>query len=219
MDSTTQPFALPVPPPNSAVRAGWICFAVFACTFWVPLVGGLCFIATIVLAIVALATNQVRSGLILFFTAASSGILLGLAVLMFGVGMLGLAAKSVQQGMERKQREVARAQRHQLADLPPPVNVYPPRPVLPSSAPTPIHTTPVVAPGQSVDAAADFFVQQARLTSVVGGEPPIVVINGKGYKLGQEVVTPSGTRLRVNAVTAETVTLRGRTRDYQLRLK
>ena len=220
----TESLPPPAAPSNSAVRAGWICYAVFVCTFWVPLVGGLCFVATIALAIVALATNQVRAGLILFFTTAASGILIGLAVLMFGIGILGMAAKGVQTKLAVQQREMARAQPQMTATMPtpPPFRMFvPPAPVArPPTAGTPVVVSPrPTHPPVSQPDASDLFARQARLTSIMGGEPPIAIINGKSYELGQEIVVPGGVRLRVNAVTAETVTLRGLNRDYQLRLR
>jgi len=50
---------------SSAVKAGWICLILGLCTFWLLGFGFLFFVATFILSIVAMCTNQMKHGIAL----------------------------------------------------------------------------------------------------------------------------------------------------------
>jgi hypothetical protein len=57
-DPLTPQFAQPAPKKSSAVKAGWICLILGFLTFWIFGFGFVFFVATFVLAIVAMSTNR-----------------------------------------------------------------------------------------------------------------------------------------------------------------
>jgi hypothetical protein len=83
---------------SSAVRAGWICLILGFFTFWIFGLGFVFFSATIVLAIVAMCTNQVGQGVTLLVASIAS---LAICVVIFmllilGVGVIGLSVQKAQ---------------------------------------------------------------------------------------------------------------------------
>jgi DNA uptake protein ComE-like DNA-binding protein len=70
----TPQLAEPVPPKSSAVKAGWICLILGFLTFWIFGFGFIFFIATFVLAIVAMCTNRLGQGIALLVSSVGSGI-------------------------------------------------------------------------------------------------------------------------------------------------
>ncbi len=70
----TPQLAKPVLPKSSAVKAGWVCLILGFLTFWIFGFGFIFFIATFVLAIVAMCTNRLGQGIALLVSSVGSGI-------------------------------------------------------------------------------------------------------------------------------------------------
>jgi DNA uptake protein ComE-like DNA-binding protein len=70
----TSQVAKTVPAKSSAVKAGWICLFLGFLTFWIFGFGFVFFVATFVLAIVAMSTNRVGQGIILLVSSVGSSI-------------------------------------------------------------------------------------------------------------------------------------------------
>ncbi len=86
-------------PQTSAILAGWVCVGIGLLTAWIfPLANGFFSIA-IILAIVAMATHQIRDGLLLL--AGSVGAL-GFSVLLFVLGLAALVFHTVSKLPELK---------------------------------------------------------------------------------------------------------------------
>jgi DNA uptake protein ComE-like DNA-binding protein len=68
---------VPKPPPakSSAVKAGWICLILGFLTFWIFGLGFVFFVATFILAIVAMSTNRLGHGIALLVSSVGSSIL------------------------------------------------------------------------------------------------------------------------------------------------
>jgi len=98
-----QPPAMPSPSPmSSAVKAGWICLGLGACFFWTG-IGFVFFSVGIILGVVAMATNQVKRGLILLVSSLVSLALFALIFFALIVGTVGVAAKkAVNDAKERR---------------------------------------------------------------------------------------------------------------------
>jgi hypothetical protein len=78
------PVTKPLPGKSSAVKAGWICLILGVFTFWIFGFGFIFFVATFVLAIVAMSTNRLGQGIALLVSSVGSGIVclfIGLALL------------------------------------------------------------------------------------------------------------------------------------------
>jgi DNA uptake protein ComE-like DNA-binding protein len=71
-DPSTLQVAKPPPTKSSAVRAGWICLVLGFLTFWIFGLGFVFFVATFILAIVAMATNRVGQGIVLLVSSVGS---------------------------------------------------------------------------------------------------------------------------------------------------
>jgi len=72
-DPTLQ-VAKPSPAKSSAVKAGWICLILGFLTFWIFGFGFVFFVATFILAIVAMCTNRVGQGIVLLVASVGSSI-------------------------------------------------------------------------------------------------------------------------------------------------
>jgi DNA uptake protein ComE-like DNA-binding protein len=59
---------------SSAVKAGWICLVLGFLTFWIFGFGFIFFVATFILAIVAMCTNRVGQGIVLLVSSVGSSI-------------------------------------------------------------------------------------------------------------------------------------------------
>jgi Helix-hairpin-helix motif len=73
-DPSTLQVAKPPPTKSSVVRAGWICLVLGFLTFWIFGLGFVFFVATFILAIVAMATNRVGQGIVLLVSSVGSSI-------------------------------------------------------------------------------------------------------------------------------------------------
>ncbi|SRR6266487_993059 len=60
---------------SSAVKAGWICLILGFLTFWIFGFGFIFFIATFILAIVAMSSNRVGQGIALLVSSVGSGVI------------------------------------------------------------------------------------------------------------------------------------------------
>src|SRR6266536_1105068 len=60
---------------SSAVRAGWICLVLGFLTFWIFGLGFVFFVATFILAIIAMSTNRLGQGIALLVSSVGSSIL------------------------------------------------------------------------------------------------------------------------------------------------
>ena len=82
-DSRTLQVAKPVPTKSSAVKAGWICLVLGFLTFWIFGFGFVFFIATFILAIVAMCTNRLGQGIALLVSSVGSGLVCVILSLLF----------------------------------------------------------------------------------------------------------------------------------------
>src|SRR5437762_11444615 len=73
-DPTLQ-VAKPPPARSSAVKAGWICLILGFLTFWIFGLGFVFFVATFILAIVAMCTNRLGQGIALLVSSVSSTVI------------------------------------------------------------------------------------------------------------------------------------------------
>jgi DNA uptake protein ComE-like DNA-binding protein len=74
-DSGTVLVAKPATPKSSAVKAGWICLFLGFLTFWIFGFGFIFFIATFVLAILAMSNDRVGQGIALLISSVAAGAL------------------------------------------------------------------------------------------------------------------------------------------------
>jgi hypothetical protein len=93
--STITPVSL-----SPVVKAGWISLAIGACTFWLFGLGFLFFTAGIVLAVVALCTKQVRSGLCLLISSLAAMTVCGLMFFFLVLGAVGGALRRATTGAD-----------------------------------------------------------------------------------------------------------------------
>jgi hypothetical protein len=195
---------------TTAIKAGWICFGLGALTLWIFGIGMVFFSAAFIFGIVAMATNEVRRGLVLFGCSVAAIVLIPLSLMFLGLGVLGYAATKAQQRME--------ASAPGLRSL-----AKPPTPVSHVSPPSVRNSYAVPQPRQAVHdsltSSVENFIRQARLSAVLSGNPAIAVINGKDYEVGQEVVIPSGARLRVTAIAQNSVYLRWQNQDFSIAIR
>jgi hypothetical protein len=82
------------------VKAGWVCLAAGACTFWLFGLGFLFFAAGIVLAVVALCHKQVRSGIWLLISSLAAAAVCGLRFFFLVLGAVGGALRRVASGTD-----------------------------------------------------------------------------------------------------------------------
>lgn len=104
MTTTAAPPLLPtVTVKSSAVKAGWICLLLGFCTFWIFGFGFVFFSVTIILAVVAMCTNQVKQGILLLVSSFASIALCALIFFAVVVGTVGVAAKKASDDLKRQQ--------------------------------------------------------------------------------------------------------------------
>jgi len=203
LDDTSQP-------PTTAIKAGWICFGLGALTLWIFGIGIVFFSAAFIFGIVAMATHEVRRGLVLFSCSLVAIVLIPLSLMFLGLGVLGYAATKAQQRME--------ASAPGLRSL-----AKPPTSVSHVSPPSVRHSYAAPQPPQPVrdplTSSVESFIRQARLSAVLSGDPAIAVIDGKDYEVGQEVVIPSGARFRVIAIAQNSVYLRWQNQDFSIAIR
>src|SRR5438067_6308730 len=124
MISASQPdpalqVAKPPPAKSSAVKAGWICLILGFLTFWIFGLGFVFFIATFILAVVAMSTNRLGQGIALLVSSVESSIL----CVIISLALLSNAFTAVLK-KERARRIAypsARAQLHSVAPSEPPL--------------------------------------------------------------------------------------------------
>jgi len=95
-----------VPAKSSAVKAGWVCLVLGFLTFWIFGFGFIFFIATFVLAIVAMSTNKVGQGIALLVSSVASAVICAVA----SIFLLSGAFKSA---LLKERAERATATEHQ----------------------------------------------------------------------------------------------------------
>jgi DNA uptake protein ComE-like DNA-binding protein len=106
---------------SSAVKAGWICLILGFLTFWIFGFGFIFFIATFVLAIVAMSSNRVGQGIVLLVSSVGSGVIcaiMSLALLtnVFTAAMNKERAKRRQERVTPAQVQQATATHASLQD-------------------------------------------------------------------------------------------------------
>jgi DNA uptake protein ComE-like DNA-binding protein len=74
-DPTAFQVTKPVPAKSSAVKAGWICLILGFLTFWIFGFGFIFFVATFILAIVAMCTNRLGQGIALLISSVGSTVI------------------------------------------------------------------------------------------------------------------------------------------------
>lgn len=96
---------------SSAVKAGWICLVLGFLTFWIFGFGFIFFIATFVLAIVAMSSNRVGQGVALLVSSVGSSVLC--AVIFLVVLTNAFTAAINKEGAARRQEHATPTQLHQ----------------------------------------------------------------------------------------------------------
>ena len=112
-DPSTLQVAKPPPTKSSAVKAGWICLILGFLTFWIFGFGFIFFVATFVLAIVAMCTNRLGQGIALLVSSVGSGIV----CVFIGLVLLSNAftAALKKERARRIEHPTPRAQLHSVA--------------------------------------------------------------------------------------------------------
>lgn len=96
---------------SSAVKAGWICLVLGFLTFWIFGFGFIFFIATFVLAIVAMSSNRVGQGILLLVSSVGSSVLC--AVIFLVVLTNAFTAAINKERAARRQEHATPTQLHQ----------------------------------------------------------------------------------------------------------
>jgi len=98
---------------SSAVKAGWICLILGFLTFWIFGFGFIFFIATFVLAIVAMSSNRVGQGIALLVASVGSGVIC--AIMSLAILTNAFTAAMNKERAKRGQKRVTPAQAQQAA--------------------------------------------------------------------------------------------------------
>jgi len=98
---------------SSAVRAGWICLILGFLTFWIFGLGFIFFVATFILAIVAMCTNRVGQGVVLLGSSVGSSIVCGIISLALLSSAFTAALKK--ERARRTEHPTPRVQLHRVA--------------------------------------------------------------------------------------------------------
>lgn len=96
---------------SSAVKAGWICLALGFLTFWIFGFGFIFFLATFVLAIVAMSSNRVGQGIALLVSSVGSSVIC--AIISLVVLTNAFTAALNKERATRRQEHASPAQLHQ----------------------------------------------------------------------------------------------------------
>ena len=118
MIPTSQPDPRELEVPNravaksSAVKAGWICLILGLLTFWVFGFGFIFFIATFVLAIIAMSSNRVGQGIALLVLSVGSSVICAIISLVFLTNAFTAALNK--ERATRGQERATPAQLHQV---------------------------------------------------------------------------------------------------------
>ena len=113
--SQSDPGRLEVPnraaPKSSAVKAGWICLILGFLTFWIFGFGFIFFIATFILAIVAMSSNRVGQGIALLISSVGSSAICAIVSLVLLTNAFTAALNK--ERATRRQERAPPAQLHQ----------------------------------------------------------------------------------------------------------
>jgi competence ComEA-like helix-hairpin-helix protein len=114
-DPGALPVTKPLPAKSSAVKAGWICLILGFLTFWIFGFGFIFFVATFILAIVAMSTNRLGQGIALLVSSVGSAIIcfiISLALLSsaFNSALKKERARRIEQRAARIEPQPARAE-------------------------------------------------------------------------------------------------------------
>jgi hypothetical protein len=96
---------------SSAVKAGWICLVLGFFTFWIFGLGFIFFIATFILAIVAMSSNHVGQGIALLISSVGSSVICATISLVLLTNAFTAALNK--ERATRRQERVTPAQLHQ----------------------------------------------------------------------------------------------------------
>src|SRR5262249_49702858 len=97
---------------SSAVKAGWICLIFGFLTFWIFGFGFIFFIATFILAIVAMSSNRVGQGIALLVSSVGSGFIC--AFLSLALLTNAFTAALNKERAKRRQERATPAELHQV---------------------------------------------------------------------------------------------------------
>ena len=92
-----------IPAKSSAMKAGWICLILGYLSFWIAGLGFIFFSVTIILAVVAMCTNQVKQGIVLLVSSLASLVLCAILFLTIILGTVGAAAKKATDRIKTEQ--------------------------------------------------------------------------------------------------------------------
>jgi helix-hairpin-helix protein len=109
----TSQVAKTVPAKSSAVKAGWICLILGFLTFWIFGFGFIFFVATFVLAIVAMSTNRLGQGIALLVSSVGSSILC--VIISLALLSSAFTAALKKERARRIEHPTPRAQLHSVA--------------------------------------------------------------------------------------------------------
>src|SRR5215467_4834513 len=96
---------------SSAVKAGWICLILGFLTFWIFGFGFIFFLASFVLAIVAMSSNQVGQGIALLVSSVASGVMC--AIMSLAILTNAFTTALNKERAKRSQQHATPAQLHQ----------------------------------------------------------------------------------------------------------
>jgi len=112
-DPETLQAAKPVPAKSSAVKAGWICLILGFLTFWIFGLGFVFFVATFILAIVAMSTNRLGQGIALLVSSVGSSILC--VIISLALLSSAFTAALKKERARRNEQPTPRMQLHRVA--------------------------------------------------------------------------------------------------------
>jgi len=117
MNQSSQPYSATPEAPNpaagrsSAVKAGWICLALGFLTFWIFGFGFIFFLATFILAIVAMSTQRVGQGIALLISSIGASVICAIICLVLLTNAFTAALKK--ERTTRRQERATPTQLHQ----------------------------------------------------------------------------------------------------------
>jgi hypothetical protein len=91
---------------SSAVKAGWICLILGYLTFWIFGFGFVFFSVTIILAIVAMCTDQVVQGVVLLISSLASIAICAVIFMVVILGTFGLALQKAQEKQTKVRQHI-----------------------------------------------------------------------------------------------------------------
>jgi len=113
-DPETLQVAKPPPAKSSVVKAGWICLIVGFLTFWIFGLGFVFFVATFILAIVAMSTNRLGQGIALLVSSIGSSSILCVIISLALLSSAFTAALKKERA-RRRENPTPRVQLHRVA--------------------------------------------------------------------------------------------------------